>query len=110
MYVHVSATLHIIALMILFFKSLFTFLLNNSFLWLKAFLAIPILVLIYVSHLPSLVMRAPRYLSRSTCSSFSPSIVMLITSSPFLDIFIIGGDLAPIWWGRKKSLADQIFQ
>src|SRR6218665_3759661 len=72
--------------MILFFMSLFKLLLNNSFLWLKAFLAIPILVLISVSHLPSLVMRAPRYLNPSTCSSLSPSIVMFITPSPFLDI------------------------
>src|SRR6218665_2773508 len=78
------------ALMILFLMSLFKFLLNNSFLWLKAFLAIPILVLISVSHLPSLVMRAPRYmyLNRSTCSSLSPSIVMFIMPSPFLDTFM----------------------
>src|SRR6218665_2840334 len=73
--------------MILFFMSLFKFLLNNSFLWLKAFLAIPILVWISVSHLPSLVMRAPRYLNRSTCSGIYPSIVMFITPSPFLDTF-----------------------
>jgi len=46
--------------MILFFVSLFKLLLNNSFHWLKAFLAIPILVLISFSHLPSLVVRAPR--------------------------------------------------
>src|SRR6218665_3312255 len=72
----------IIALMILFFMSLFKLLLNNSFLWFKAFLAIPILVLISVSHLPSLVMRAPRYLNRSTCSSLSPSIVMFLSPSP----------------------------
>src|SRR6218665_1187401 len=89
LYVHVSAaysaTLHIIALMILFFMSLFKFLLNNSFLWLKAFLAIPILVLSSDSHLQSLVMRAPRYLNRYTCSSISPSIVMFITPSPFID-------------------------
>src|SRR6218665_1365342 len=62
--------------------------LDNSFLSLKAFLAIPILVLISVSHLPSLVMRAPRYLNRSTCSSLSPSIVMFILPSPFLDPFM----------------------
>src|SRR6218665_360938 len=46
------------ALMILYFMSLFKLLLNN-FLRLKAFLAIPILVLISVSLLPSLMMRAP---------------------------------------------------
>src|SRR6218665_679741 len=74
--------------MILFFMSVFKLLLNNSFLWLKAFLAIPILVLISVSHLPSLVMRAPRYLNRSTCSSLSPSIVMFFSPSPFLDTFM----------------------
>src|SRR6218665_2157826 len=60
-----------------FDDSLYVFiqiLLNNSLLWLKAFLAIPITVLICVSHLPSLVMRAPRYLNHSTCFSISPSI------------------------------------
>src|SRR6218665_1081379 len=71
--------------MILFFMFLFKFLLNNSFLWLKAFLAIPILVLISVSHLPSLVMRGPRYLN---CSCIFPSIVVFITPSPFLDTFM----------------------
>src|SRR6218665_128560 len=80
--------LHIIALMILFFMSLFKLFLNNSFIWLKAFLAIQILVLISVSHLPSLVVRASRYLNRSTCSSLSPSIVMFISPSPFLDTFM----------------------
>src|SRR6218665_2905944 len=65
--------------------SLFKLLLSNSFLWLKA---IPILVLISVSHLPSLVMKAPWYLNRSTCSSLSPSIVMFISPSPFLDTFM----------------------
>src|SRR6218665_2105032 len=56
LYVYVSAayraTLYI-ALMILFFMSLFNFLLNNSFLWLEAFLALPLLVLISLFITPS---------------------------------------------------------
>src|SRR6218665_2430555 len=80
--------------MILFFMSLF--LLNNSFLWLKAFLAISILVLISVSHLPSLVMRAPMYLNRSTCSKVPESFYLIcITILLFVVQWKEGRDYSP---------------
>ena len=61
-----------------FFTLLLIPLVNNSFLLLKASFAIPILVLIAVSLLPSSVIQAPKYLNLLTCSTFCPSIFILI--------------------------------
>src|SRR6218665_531807 len=71
----------------LFFMSLFKLLLNNYFFRFLLSLVL-VLVLISVSHLPSLVMRAPRHLNRDTCSNLSESIVILISFLSFLDTFM----------------------
>ena len=88
---HVSAqykaTDQITVFTIFFFTALLIPLVSNSFLLLKASFAIPILVLISVSHLPSSVIQAPKYLNLLTCSIFCPSITILITP-PFLLTFM----------------------
>src|SRR5207244_4065564 len=78
-----KATLQTIVFIILFLRLLFIFCARSSFLLPNASFAIPILILISLSHRPSAVIILPKYLNLSTCSTLTHSMTIFTIPSPF---------------------------